>query len=60
MSIRPYNVLVIALALCMQALLGSASAAGGNDRITEQNILSTEKALRILRILRGRCYLFIY
>ena len=45
MSIRPYNVLAIALALCMQAILGSASAAGGNDRITEQDILSTEKAL---------------
>lgn len=45
MSIRPYNVLAIALTLCMQAILGSASAAGGNDRISEQNILSIEKAL---------------
>ncbi|WP_310452255.1 nuclear transport factor 2 family protein [Sulfuritalea sp.] len=45
MSIRPYNILAIALTLWTQAILGSASAAGGNDRITEHNILSTEKAL---------------
>lgn len=45
MSIRPYIFLTIALALCMQTILVSVSAAGENDRITEQKILSINKAL---------------
>lgn len=43
--IRSHNVFAIALVLCMQAILVSASAAGENDQITEQKILSIEKAL---------------
>ncbi len=45
MSIRPCNVLAIALALCMQAIMVSPLAAGENNRITEPMILSIEKAL---------------